>query len=203
MIPIHGAIVLAAGASARLGRAKQLVDIDGEPMLRRAARCVLATEPHECIVVLGHDADRIETALAGLRVRTLRIIDADTGMAASLAAGVDALDERCEGALVVLTDQVALSPQHLQSLVDAWRDAPARAAACAYAGVLGVPALLPRAWFADVGALRGNVGARTLLRGRADEVVAIDAPELARDIDTPEDMRDTEALRRTSGRSSS
>jgi CTP:molybdopterin cytidylyltransferase MocA len=122
-------------------------------------------------------------------VRTLRIIDADTGMAASLAAGVDALDKRCEGALVVLTDQPALSPRHLQSIVETWQGAPRRAAASAYAGVLGVPALLPRAWFADVGALRGNVGARKLLRGRADEVVAIDAPELARDIDTPEDMK--------------
>jgi CTP:molybdopterin cytidylyltransferase MocA len=189
MIPIHGAVILAAGASARLGRAKQLVDLDGEPMLRRAARCVLATEPHECIVVLGHDADRIEVALAGLRVRALRIIDAGTGMAASLAAGVDALDKRCEGALVVLTDQPALSPRHLQLLVAAWRGEPNRAAACAYAGVLGVPAVLPRTWFGDVGALRGNVGARTLLRGRADEVVAIDAPELARDIDTPEDVK--------------
>jgi molybdenum cofactor cytidylyltransferase len=196
MTAIHGAIILAAGASARLGRAKQLVDIDGEPMLRRAARCVLATAPHECIVVLGHEADRIEAALDGVRVRTLRIIDADTGMAASLAAGVDALDKRCEGALVVLTDQPALSAGHLQRLVDAWRAAPARAAASAYAGVLGVPALLPRAWFGDVGALRGNVGARALLRGRADEVVAIDAPELARDIDVPEDLARIRALNR-------
>ncbi len=55
---------------------------------------------------------------------------------------------------------------------------------------------LPRAWFVDVGALRGNVGARTLLRGRADEVVAIEAPELARDIDTPEDLARVRALNR-------
>ena len=188
MTPLHGAIVLAAGASARLGRAKQLLDIDGEPALRRVARCVLSTDPLDCVVVLGHEAERVETALDGIRVRTLRIIDADTGMAASLGAGVNALDARCEGALIVLTDQPALTAEHLGALVEAWRSAPTQAAASAYAGVLGVPALLPRTWFGEVAALRGNVGARALLRARADEVIAITAPDLAHDVDTPGDL---------------
>lgn len=188
MTPVHGAIVLAAGASARLGRAKQLLELDGEPAVRRVAHCVLSTDPLDCIVVLGHEAGHIESALDGVRVRALRIIDADTGMAASLGAGVNALDKRCDGALIVLTDQPALTAEHLRALVDAWRARPAQAAASAYAGVLGVPALLPRGWFAEVAALRGNVGARALLRARADEVVAIAAPDLARDIDTPDDL---------------
>ena len=189
----HGAIVLAAGASARLGRAKQLIEVDGEPLLRRVVRCVLSTAPFDCVVVLGHEAERIETALDGVAVRTLSIIDADTGMAASLGAGVNALDKRCEGALIVLTDQPALTTEHLCALVEAWRASPMRAAASAYAGVLGVPALLPRAWFCDVSALRGNVGARALLRARADEVIAITAPDLASDIDTPADLARAQA----------
>ena len=65
MNPKHGAIVLAAGASTRLGRAKQLVDIAGEPALRRVARAVLETWPRDAVVVLGHDADRIASALGG------------------------------------------------------------------------------------------------------------------------------------------
>ncbi len=68
-----------------------------------------------------------------------------------------------------------------------------RAAASAYAGVLGVPALLPRAWFGEIAALRGNVGARALLRARADEVIAITAPDLASDIDTPADLARAQA----------
>ena len=101
----HGAVVLAAGASTRLGRAKQLIDIEGEPLLRRATRRVLATGPEDCIVVLDHDAERIGKVLDGLDVRVLRIRDADTGMAASLRAGLISLDASCAGALVVLTDQ--------------------------------------------------------------------------------------------------
>lgn len=184
----HGAIVLAAGASTRLGRAKQLIDIDGEPLLRRTTRRVLATDPEDCIVVLDHDAERIGKVLDGLDVRVLRIRDADTGMAASLRAGLISLDASCAGALVVLTDQPALTVDHLEALCAAWRAAPERAAASAYAGVLGVPAVLPRAWFEEIIALRGDVGARSLLRARSDDVTALAAPELAVDIDRVDDI---------------
>lgn len=190
MKPRHGAVVLAAGASTRLGRAKQLLDIDGEPALRRVARSVLATGPHDAVVVLGHDADRVERALEGLQIRTLRIIDAETGMSASLRAGIRALDPDCTGALIVLTDQPALSADHLGALRDAWCASPASAAASAYGGVLGVPALLPRSWFDDVESLRGDIGARALLRARAGEVIAMAAPALVHDIDTPDDLGD-------------
>ena len=184
----HGAIVLAAGASTRLGRPKQLVAIAGEPAVRHIVRNVLATSPLDVVVVLGHDAARVVTALDGLAARTLRIDDFAAGMAASLIAGVAALDARCDGALVVLTDQPALGADHLAALCEAWRATPDRAVASAYAGVLGVPALLPRSWFAEIATLRGDRGARDLLRGR-DDVVAIAAESLARDIDTPDDLR--------------
>ena len=185
---LHGAVVLAAGASRRLGRAKQLLEVGGEPMLRRVARAVLATRPRDAVAVLGHDADRIASVLEGFAIRPLRIADADEGMSASLRAGIAALDAACAGALVVLTDQPALGGGHLEAICAAWRAAPGRAVASAYADVLGVPALLPRAWFGDVAALRGDTGARALLRARRHEVLAIAAPELARDIDTPDDV---------------
>jgi molybdenum cofactor cytidylyltransferase len=186
----HAAIVLAAGASTRLGRAKQLLEIEGEPALRRVARYALSTDPCDCVVVLGHDSSRVEAALDGLPVRTLRITDAEalTGMAASLRAGVAALDQRAAGALIVLTDQPALTAEHLHALCTAWRMSPTLAVASEYAGVLGVPALLPRSWFGEIAALCGDVGARALLRTRRAEVIAIAAPELVRDIDTPEDI---------------
>ncbi|HKE48655.1 MAG TPA: nucleotidyltransferase family protein [Rhodanobacteraceae bacterium] len=183
----HGAVVLAAGASTRLSRAKQLVEIDGEPLLRRVARCALATRPRECVVVLSEGGEHFETALEGLEVRVVRIADAATGMSAALRAGIGALDAQCSGALVVVTDQPALAESHLHALCEKWRAAPQRAAASAYAGVIGVPALLPRSWFADVAALHGDVGARDLLRSRAG-VIAIAAPALAHDIDVPGDM---------------
>jgi CTP:molybdopterin cytidylyltransferase MocA len=189
MTRAHGAIVLAAGASKRLGRAKQLIEIDGEPLLRRVVRTVLGTQPRDCVVVLGDDSGRFDLALDQLDARTLRIADADSGMAASLRAGIAALDAACAGTLVVLTDQPALAEHHLEALCEQWRRAPQHAVACAYGGVIGVPALLPRSWFGDVALLRGDTGARELLRTRAD-VIAIAAPELACDLDVPEHLRD-------------
>jgi molybdenum cofactor cytidylyltransferase len=186
--PAHGAVVLAAGASTRLGQPKQLIEIDGEPLLRRVTRCVLATAPEDCVVVLGHDAERIGTVLDGLDVRVLRIRDADSGMAASLRAGLISLDALCAGALVVLTDQPALTVDHLEALCVAWRATPERAVASAYAGVLGVPAVLPRGWFDEILALHGDAGARALLRARRDDVIAVPAPELAVDIDHADDI---------------
>lgn len=184
----HGAILLAAGASRRLGQAKQLVEIDGEPLLRRATRALLATQPFETIVVLGHEAERMREALDGLAVRRIVATDHAEGLSASLRAGLAALDARCDGVLVALTDQPALHADHLLALRNAWRAQPARAVASAYAGVLGVPALLPRGWFAELARLDGDVGARSLLRTRAAHVVAIAAPALVRDVDTEADL---------------
>ena len=184
--PIHGALLLAAGASTRLGRAKQLIEIDGEPLLRRAARALLDTSPRALIVVLGHDAAALRTCVGDLPLQCIVALDHAEGLAASLRTGIAALSADCDGALVALTDQPALDAAHLLALCDAWRAAPARAIASAYAGLLGVPALLPRAWFADVMRLHGDTGARALLRERSAQVIAIDAPALARDLDTPD-----------------
>lgn len=185
---IHGAVLLAAGASKRLGRPKQLIEIDGEPLLHRVARALLATRPVECIVVLGHEAKHVRGALADLDVRIVVVADRASGMAASLRAGVAALDARCAGALVALTDQPALDEDHLQALCAAWHRLPDKAVASAYADVRGVPALLPRQWFDSIARLRGDVGARELLRARSDDVIVIDAPRLAFDVDTQADL---------------
>lgn len=195
----HGAVLLAAGASRRLGQAKQLVEIDGEPLLRRAARALLATQPFETIVVLGHEVGRMRAALAGLAVRCVVAADHAEGLSASLRAGLAALDVRCDGALVALTDQPALHADHLRALRDAWCVRPAHAVASAYAGVLGVPALLPRGWFGALAKLDGDVGARDLLRARAAEVIAIAAPALETDIDTAADLPSNEGDERRNG----
>lgn len=185
--PAHAAIVLAAGASRRLGRPKQLLAVHGEPLLRRAVRCALATAPAQTLVVVGAQAGDIFAAVADLGVQRVDCPGWSEGLAASLRAGLAALREDIAGALVVLCDQPALSATHLQTLCASWRETPQGAAASRYADVLGVPAVLPRAWFGELMALRGDAGARALLRERAHLVVPVAAPALAVDIDRPED----------------
>ena len=186
--PRHGVVLLAAGGSKRLGQAKQLLALGGETLVHRAARLALATSPGDAVLVLSAHADAVLAGVATLALRPVRCADWERGMGASLRAGLAALSPGCAGALVLLCDQPDLEAAHLHALVEAWRTDPARAAASAYAGVLGVPALLPRPWFADLAALDGDRGARDLLRQRAADVHALPCAPLARDIDVPADL---------------
>jgi molybdenum cofactor cytidylyltransferase len=186
--PEHGVVLLAAGASRRLGRPKQLIELDGEPLVRRAARCALATGPLHTVVVLGAAEAAVRAALSGLPVDGLACDRWEEGMGHSLAVGLGALDARCSGALVVLCDQVGLTPEHLVALRNAWRRSPSGAAASGYGGVAGVPALLPRAWFDALAKEPGDRGARTLLRRRARDVTVVRNESLARDVDVPRDL---------------
>lgn len=187
-LPRHGVLLLAAGGSRRLGQPKQLLPIDGETLVHRAARLALATVPAEAVIVLGAEAAAVADAVADLPLRRVHCADWTMGMGASLREGLGALGPACEGALVLLCDQPALDAAHLQALLAAWRRDPRRAVASAYAGVLGVPALLPRRWFEPLAMLDGDRGARDLLRQRAGEVTAVDAPALSQDIDLPGDL---------------
>jgi CTP:molybdopterin cytidylyltransferase MocA len=186
--PKHGVVLLAAGASRRLGRPKQLVELDGEPLVRRAARCALATGPFHMVVVLGAGEGEVRGALPGLRFEAVVCDRWEEGMGRSLADGLAALDARCAGALVVLCDQVGLTPEHLVALRDAWRRSPSGAAASGYGGVAGVPALLPRAWFKALEKEPGDRGARALLLRNIGEVTVLPNERLARDLDVPGDL---------------
>ncbi|HET9031392.1 MAG TPA: nucleotidyltransferase family protein [Dokdonella sp.] len=186
--PRHGVIVLAAGSSRRLGKAKALIEVDGETLVHRAVRFALETAPFDCIVVSAEGDPRIPAAVADLACRITPCADARRGMSVSLQAGLRSLAAECEAALIVLTDQPALTSRHLCALRDAWCKQPANAAASGYAETIGVPAILPRRWFKDLIDRDNDHGARDLLRARKDEVCVIAAPSLASDIDTEADL---------------
>lgn len=192
--PRHALLLLAAGGSRRLGQPKQLLRLHGETLVHRAARLGLATAPAEAIVVCGANADAVWAGLADLPLRRIACAAWEAGLGESLAVGLGALSSDIDGALVLLCDQPALEAGHLIALRDAWRADPMRAAASAYAGILGVPALLPRAWFAPLSEGGHDHGARDLLRTHADQVHAVAAPPLADDIDTPEQASDLTRL---------
>jgi len=136
--------------------------------------------------VTGDGAEAVEDAVRGLAVRCVSAEDFDEGMGRSLAAGLTHLDPVCAGALVILCDQPALTAEHLARLVEAWQAAPASAAASGYAGIVGVPAVLPRPWFPKLMAAGGDRGARDLLRENAREIRVIVDERLAEDVDLPE-----------------
>ncbi len=107
-------------------------------------------------------------------------------MATSLRAGLAAVPRSAQAALVLLVDQPRVDAAALQRLVAAWRRRPALPAAARYAGNPGVPAVLPRRHWRAVRALRGDEGARALLRD--SPVTLVEMPEAALDVDTPADL---------------
>jgi molybdenum cofactor cytidylyltransferase len=179
------AVILAAGASRRLGQPKQLVRVAGDTLLGRTVRAALAACA-PVLVVLGSGAEAMAGELAGLPVTLVRNDQWREGMAASIRAGVQALPAGAEGVLLLVCDQPAVDAALLTRLLDARRRRPDAIIACGYAGTRGVPALFPAGCLEQLLALRGDRGARELLRGADVEVLPF--PEGALDVDRPGDL---------------
>jgi molybdenum cofactor cytidylyltransferase len=181
MIP---AIILAAGASRRLGRPKQLVELEGESLLRRAARAALAgCAP--VLVVVGSRAGDMTANLAGLPVTVIGNPAWEEGMASSIRAGIQALPPGAAGVLFMVCDQIAVDGALVRRLLEAWRDHPDAVIACGYAGTRGTPSIFPARSFPELLELQGDRGARGLLQG---EAVVVPFPEGEADVDVPEDL---------------
>lgn len=192
-----GVVLLAAGEAARYGTAKQLLVIDGEPMVRRMARAALDVSPW-VTVVLGAHAEEVGPALRGLAAETALHAWWADGMGSSLAFGVRQLRRR-HGALdaivICLADQPAIGAAHLRALVAASDAEPAPIVASAYGdGVLGAPCLFPSRFFGELEMLDGAEGARRLLLRHAGEVRGLPMPDALIDIDTPQDYRRWQAV---------
>ncbi len=187
-----GLVILAAGGSTRLGQPKQLLPVGGVPLLERAVLAGLAAPVWPIVVVLGAHAERIRPTLARHPVLIAENPAWAEGMASSLRAGLgvlQAFSPRIDGALLALCDQPHFSATTIDALLAAHAQTRRSIVAARYGGRLGAPALFLREHFAALSALTGDEGARKLItRVPPESVAAVDLPELALDLDTPEDV---------------
>lgn len=187
MIP---AVVLAAGASRRLGRPKQLLPWQGTTLVGHAVGTAAAAGCDPVLVVTGAHREPVERSLSDARVIVVPNPDWTEGQGASLKAGVSALRERCpaaRGVLLLTCDQPRLTADVLRRLVSAWEESGLPMAACVYEGVAGVPAVFARSMFPRLLDVRGDRGARDLLRSAGARVCRLPWPEGAIDVDGPGD----------------
>ncbi len=184
-------VLLAAGASSRFGATKQLAALQGEPMLRRAARIALGCG-RPLLVLGGAHAESVEPCLQDLPLcwRVHRgWID---GLGSSIACAITLVQRewpQASGVLLMLADQPLVDLTLLQRLLKIHADHPADIAAADYGGRHGPPALFPRDCFAALAALQGDRGAQALLLDPPRPLHSVPAPQAAFDIDWPQDYQ--------------
>jgi molybdenum cofactor cytidylyltransferase len=185
------ALVLAAGQSSRMGGTnKLLTGVDGVPMALRAVNAALASKAASVTVVLGHEAEQVETLLAGRKVNFVRNPDYAQGMSTSLRAGIAALPAEAEAAVVLLADMPRVSAVHVDRLIDAFEAQRPAIVVPQRNGRRGNPILWPRAFFAAMQNVAGDQGARGVLEANAGRIrfVDIDDDAIHADVDTPDDL---------------
>jgi molybdenum cofactor cytidylyltransferase len=186
-------VVLAACASRRMGdRHKLLLDVGGEPMIRRTVRNALAFASVETVVVTGHRAPEVEAALAGLPVELVRNPFHEQGQPTSVAAGVRALTAPCDAVMIVLGDQPQVTAAHMRTLVEAWEKRNDDVILVPqHAGRRGNPIVFGVRYVPEVVSGVVNVGCRRLIETHPDNLarVEFDSDVYTTDCDTPEDYR--------------
>jgi CTP:molybdopterin cytidylyltransferase MocA len=186
-------LVPAAGGATRFGGPKVLAHFRGEPLVRPAVGLLVPRCPAGVHVVVGASAAGVRAVLAGgPPVTIVDNPDWSRGLSTSLARGVAALPPDADAVLILLCDQVAVTAADLDALVAGWQVEPAVIAAAGFGGRVGPPVIIPRSFWPQFAALRGDQGARSLL-GWHEEHTTVPMPHAALDVDTPEDLARLEA----------
>ena len=183
------AILLAAGGSKRYGECKQLVEVNGSPLIRLAVdKLLLLFPPDRINIVVGANPEAVTRAISDLSVNIVENEVWQQGLSSSLKAGLDSVDADCQAVLIALCDQVLVTEECLRRLIGLWLTDPSKIAASSYAGTIGTPAVIPAGFYPQVSALEGDTGAKFILTNNTDRVRTLLIPEAEFDLDTPADL---------------
>jgi molybdenum cofactor cytidylyltransferase len=185
--PRIAAVILAAGRSTRMGPAnKLLADLSGKPLVRWVAEAALASQARPVLAVMGHQAAEVTNAVAGLDLTLVHNPDYATGLASSLKAGIRALPETTDSALVLLGDMPRITTAHIDRLIAA--SASGKIVVPVHESQRGNPVLWPAQYFPELLALEGDAGAKRFLTAHAADVheVELGTDAIFLDIDTPD-----------------
>lgn len=202
--PLISGVILAAGASTRMGRPKQLLPLDGRPLLQHVVDVAVAACLDEVILVLGHRASEIRDAL-GLPARVCVVVNEQyaQGQSTSLRAGIRSANPNADAAAVLLGDQPGVTADLIEAVATTFHTGNARIVRPVYADakggrVPGHPVFLAREIWPEIEALRGDHGARVLLDVHPDWLCEVLVPgPRPRDIDTWAEYEQIAAARRS------
>ena len=181
------AVVLAAGASTRMGRPKLLLPLGGEPLVRRTVRQVMGAGFDDVLVVVGFDAYFVLTVLDGLGCRHAVNTKYQSGMGSSFRTAIESLADS-DAAMFALADQPFVTAREYTQVLQAYQKQPSGIVSVRYGDITAPPHLFDRRFFEELSLLEH--GARPVLQRHRDEATVLQfPPELLLDIDTPEDYQ--------------
>jgi molybdenum cofactor cytidylyltransferase len=183
-----GAVVLAAGRSARMPGNKLLLPLAGKPIVRHAVEAALASRASPVVAVTGNAAVEVAEAFRGLKVRTAENLVFSKGLSESLKCGIRNLPRDCDGAVILLGDMPFVRPALIDALIAAFE--PGLICVPVRDGRYGNPVLWGRKFFPELLALEGDAGAKRLLSHYREVVHPVEALDDGPfiDIDTLEDL---------------
>ena len=182
-------IILAAGASRRMGLPKQLLLLGREPLVRRTACQACHSKADQVLVVTGAYASQVDDALCGMPLKTVYNPNWAKGQAESVKAGVKAAQQQSRAVIFLPADQPFVTAELLNRLIEAYNAGPASIIAPVYNNCRSTPVLFDLKWRQEILSLTGDHGARKLLDAFPGEVTYIPVNEecLLMDADTPEE----------------
>jgi molybdenum cofactor cytidylyltransferase len=187
-----GAVILAAGASTRMGTPKQLLYFRGRSLLRHTVEVAIAQKCKPIVVVLGSHLEQIGNEVIGLPVMVVENQDWQNGMGASIRVGINTvnnLSQNLEAVILLVCDQPFVCDRILNQLVEMYHTTRKPIIASQYAQTLGVPALFSRELFSELMNLDVEKGAKQLIQKYQHLVLGIPFEAGAIDVDTPEDYQ--------------
>ncbi len=193
---MNAVIILAAGASTRLGQPKQLVPYRGKSLLQHTVDEALAAGGGPVIVVLGAGFEMISKTIENVPVSVVENKDWQGGIGTSIRAGIRALGDiapDADNVCLLLCDQPHVTRELLSEIQAVARQSGKGIVACAYGNTLGVPLLIDRKYFDALRALPDGSGAKLLMAAHPDDVTPVPFPDGIIDVDTADDLRRLEA----------
>jgi molybdenum cofactor cytidylyltransferase len=188
---VESALILAAGASSRMGRPKQLLNFRGKSLLRRAVETAMEVPVDQVIVVLGFEAQRLMPELEGTGATVVLNEHWAEGMSTSLRGGLAAVAQDARGVLIYPSDMPFVTPEALQQLMEKQHESGRPATMSEVGGVKGVPVYITRSIFPAMMIQEGDQGGGGYLRAHPDlvEFVHFADEQLMVDLDKPADYR--------------
>jgi len=192
-----GIVVLAAGASSRLGLPKQLLVIGQTTLLQHSISVALGSLAQKVVVVLGAGASGIHTATADDKLAFIENKQWQEGMSSSIRCGLGHITRQCpqlQSVLFMACDQPFVSVELLNKLVTLQQETDSPIVASTYAGTTGIPAIFHAALFPELLLLTGDRGAKKLIERHRQHVATVAFPQGHIDIDTGEDYRNLQKM---------